>query len=63
MSYPALMKAAKDHLDMGDHIIQQGSESWRDDFYSNRKEFWKHYGIVTGETVDDVDSSPFCCSC
>lgn len=57
-----LMENAKTWLDYDDHIVQQGSERWRDNF--NPTEFWHHYEVVTGAVVDDNKKQSFyCCSC
>jgi hypothetical protein len=58
-----LMDAAQTWLESEDHTIQQGSDSWRDDF-GDPVEFWHHYEIVTGTIVPaDKKRSFFCCTC
>ena len=62
LSDDVLMENAADWLRYEDHIIQQGSERWRDTF--NPTEFWHHYEIVTGEVVpQDKKHSFYCCTC
>ncbi len=57
-----LMDNAASWLDDSYHIVQQGSERWRDTF--SPTEFWHHYEIVTGKVVpQDMKQSFYCCSC
>lgn len=58
-----LIEHAKDFLRTGDRHVQQGSESLRDN--TNASEFWKHFEILTGTTVDEYHRGqvPFCCTC
>lgn len=58
-----LIQAGRDYLDSGDRLVQQDSETLRDD--TNAKEFWKHFQVITGIVVpeSELDSVPFCCTC
>jgi hypothetical protein len=62
LTYNALLLAAERRAHDGEHTIQQGSEYWRDAF-GDPREFWRHYEIVTGESVSDMDAAVFSCSC
>lgn len=62
LSADMLMEYASGWLQDEDHIVQHGSERWRDNF--NPTEFWHHYEVVTGTVVDpEKKQSIFCCSC
>lgn len=68
LSYSRLMEYARDHAISkpsawgDDYVVQQGSESWRDNF--NADTFWPAYQIVTGEVVpEDRQDHLFSCSC
>lgn len=73
LSYNALMDHAREWLWSEDHrrktggqwhdyIVQQGSESWRNNF--NAKQFWPAYMLVTGEDVPTESHKHFfSCSC
>lgn len=62
VDYDELMRIAEAYQTCGDIVTEQGSDGWRDTFYSVDEEFWRHYEIVTGKKVKDT-GSPFSCSC
>lgn len=60
MTYNRLMEAAREYLRYGEHVVEGGRY---EGFYLNQ-EFWDHYEVVTGETVNESDrGSFFSCSC
>lgn len=61
ITYSTLLRAAENYITYGEYTTQYGRETWRDGF--NAEEFWKHYEIVTGETVKDHEAHIFSCSC
>ena len=63
MNYDVLMQAAHDYLEHGDCLIQEGGQSWQDEFPAFSDEFWEHYEIITGRTNADERDSFFRCSC
>jgi hypothetical protein len=57
-----LVDVVKDCMSTGDYF-RLGFDT-PDRVYSDRREFWRNYEIVTGERVDDTDDTlPFSCSC
>lgn len=44
-----------DYINNGEHI--------RDVWYDLRDEFWKHYEVVTGKKLEDINEGGFTCSC
>jgi hypothetical protein len=63
IGFNSMMEAASEYANSGYHTVQQGSESWRDNFYGHEKEFWHHYQIETGLVVKEQEANPFCCTC
>lgn len=65
LTYDGLMEAARRRLEFDEHIIEQGSDGWRDEFYEQAETFWRHYEVVTGTKVteDKQTANPFCCNC
>lgn len=62
LSAGVLMENATDWLENEYYFVQQGRETWRDNF--NPTEFWHHYEVVTGKVVaDDKKKSMYCCTC
>lgn len=66
LSYDAIMGNAAEWLaakgEWGNAFVQQGSETWRDNFRPT--DFWHHYEIVTGTVVPEgKKESMYCCSC
>lgn len=62
LSAAVLMENAESWLEYSDYIVQHGSERWRDNF--NPDEFWHHYEVITGKTVDpDKKCNFYCCTC
>lgn len=59
ISYDELMEAAKDNVEFDSYLCDGGK--WEG--FRTPKEFWYHYEVVTGETVDDHDANFFSCSC
>lgn len=68
VAYRILMEAADNWLEAvidGDrwgayHTLPYDTP---DCVYRDRKEFWKHYEIVTGKKVEDYEATFFSCAC
>lgn len=64
IGYGQMMRAAQRWLEYGDYEVQQGQESWRDDFPALAAEFWHCFELVRGVSVpEDKRESFFSCSC
>lgn len=67
LTFNQLMEAADRWVESEDYTVQYDRESWRnywyDRFPNGSQEFWKHYEIATGKTVEDHKSAFFSCSC
>lgn len=61
MTYDDLIRAGKAWVERG--IRCHLHFDTPDNAYSSRKEFWRHFEIVTGMIVEDHDSQMFTCSC
>lgn len=66
IDYDGVMEAARDYLSGGWGRSGRGYH-WQDTFEENRREFWRHYEVLTGRAVDpDIEDdygSVFSCSC
>jgi hypothetical protein len=61
LSYQAVMDAADAYVTSGRyHTFGYGTPEV---VYEKREEFWKHYQIATGKTVEETDATFFSCSC
>lgn len=58
-----LVEAGRDYLRSGYRLVQQDSETLRED--TNAREYWKHFQAITGAVVpaSELESVPFCCTC
>ena len=64
VGYRQMMRAAENWLDYGEYEVQQGAETWRDEFPQFTVEFWALYEIVTGKRIPiKKRASFFSCSC
>lgn len=64
IGYTQLLAAADTWLETGEHEVQQGRDSWRDEFPAYADEFWRLYSALTGKDVPpEKRTSFFCCSC
>jgi hypothetical protein len=59
LSYDELMEAAENSIKYGDYISDGGK--WEG--FNTPSEFWRHYEIITGKSVEDHDANFFSCSC
>lgn len=63
MTYDLLMEAANDWIDNGEYFVQQGYESWQDDFRMYVARFWPAWETITGKKAPDHEAQFFSCSC
>lgn len=63
ITYSKLMAGAEDYAHSGDYLHMGDNEEYSS-HYDKMEEFWKHYEIVTGETVmEERKGGFFTCSC
>lgn len=60
LSYGAVMKAADEYVRFGEYHVFHGYDT-PDRAYDT--DFWRHYEIITGTTVEDHAATFFTCSC
>ncbi len=61
LSYEQTIKAADNFLRTEDHHVF--SYDTPDRCYKDKEEFWRHYELVAGVSVQDKSEVPFACSC
>lgn len=66
MTYDEVVEGATDYYLTGDHIMQYGSESARDEYSNHKLVFWQYFHTLTGKPIEQASSgptNPFGCSC
>lgn len=69
MSYHALIEAARAYVESkkreewGEYFHMGTNESYKDDAVFPAREFWRHFQVITGVTVEDDEASFFSCGC
>lgn len=66
LSYDEVIQAGREYLRTGAVFVQRDSQSARDAFYEERKQYWDNFQIITGNTVsteEREEGTPFCCNC
>jgi hypothetical protein len=63
LTLEAMLDHAQDWIEHENHVVQHGSENWRDDF--DRENFWHHYEIYmeTSVPAEKKEYGFYCCSC